>query len=271
MDIGIESTTIEAGGLFWDVGTMGDPGSEPVLLLHGFPERWQTWALMMPALAEAGGRVHAACLPGYGETTPPTTYDIDVVAEHVAALCHEIGGGGSCHLIGHDWGGIIAAAVASLHPDAVRSVTLACCAHPAALRSALNPAQMLKSWYVGAFQIPGIEHVLGNAAYLDRFAGGNGQTGIHGSDEMARALGYYRANLAPWKLGSSRAGRISQPGLVIHAAHDAAVTEALMRESAEHLDDLRSFEVMDSGHFVHRERPSDLSALILGFLRDVAS
>ncbi|MDQ3645935.1 MAG: alpha/beta hydrolase, partial [Actinomycetota bacterium] len=198
-------------------------------------------------------------------TTPPASYEIDVLARHLSALCAELGDG-SCHVVGHDWGGIIGAAAASLHPQALRSITLVCCAHPAAFSSGLRkPAQVMRSWYVGMFQIPGLEHVLGHRAFVERVAG---DADIHDAEGMRRALAYYRTNLRPWRLARSAAGRIAQPGLVIHAERDLAITEQLMRASASFLDDLRGFEIIDSGHFIHREKPTALLEILLPFLRD---
>ncbi|MDQ3878252.1 MAG: alpha/beta hydrolase [Actinomycetota bacterium] len=264
----IETTTITAGELTWDVGTSGPWDGRPLLLLHGFPEYWRTWATVMPALASQGFRVHAAALPGYGRTSPPDAYDIDTVASHIADLCDEISGGGRCDIVGHDWGGILAAAVASLHAGGVRSVTLACCAHPAVVAAGRrDPRQVLRSLYIGMFQIPGIEHLLARPALLERLSPGTSE--IETAEEMTRALAYYRANLRPWALRRSAAGAIEVPGLVVHARGDVAITETIMRATADHVRDLRGFEVLDCGHFIHRECPDQLLAVLLPFLREV--
>lgn len=265
----IETTAIEAGGLTWETGTAGAWDGEPLVLLHGFPEHWRTWAEVMPALASQGFRVHAPCLPGYGMTTPPTSYDLVDLAASTAAFCREISGGGGAHLVGHDWGGIVASAAAALHPDAIRSVTLACCAHPASFATAMtDPRQIARSWYVAMFQIPGIERVLSRPWLMDRLS--PAVTEIADAESMGRALAYYRANLRPWNLGGGSIGRIPVPGLVIHAGGDVAITERLMLDTAAQLDDLRGFEVLDCGHFIHRECPDAFLATVLPFLRAVA-
>ena len=43
-----------ASGLMFDVDVAGVPGSEPVLLLHGFPQTSHTWRHELPALAAQG-------------------------------------------------------------------------------------------------------------------------------------------------------------------------------------------------------------------------
>jgi len=59
------------------------------------------------------------------------------------------------HLVGHDWGGAVAWAVAALAPDRVRTLTSVSTPHPRALaRAVLTSGQALRSWYMGAFQLP---------------------------------------------------------------------------------------------------------------------
>lgn len=264
----IRPTAIRAGGLVWEAGTIGACDDPPVLLLHGFPEHWRTWAQVMPAIASQGFRVHAVSLPGYGTTTAPDSYDVDVLAGHVAALCRDIGGDVGCHVVGHDWGGIITGAAASLHPDVIRSAALCCCAHPAVFPSGLvNPQQLARSWYVAVFQIPGIERLLGHRLLLERLSPAVSE--IDDAQDMGKALAYYRANLRPWRLVASQAGRIQVPALVVHAARDVALTERLMLKTSELCDDLRGFEVLDCGHFIHRTCPSEFLRVILPFLRAV--
>jgi pimeloyl-ACP methyl ester carboxylesterase len=43
-----------------------------------------------------------------------------------------------------------------------------------------------------------------------------------------------------------------------------------MRETAELFEDLRGFEILDCGHFIHRDRPGDFVATVLPFLRDAS-
>lgn len=50
-----------------------DQGTGPtVLLLHGFPEFWNSWRCQIPALAEAGYHVIAPDVRGCGETEAPS-------------------------------------------------------------------------------------------------------------------------------------------------------------------------------------------------------
>lgn len=258
-----------AAGLRWRVATAGPKEGPPVMLLHGFPEYWGTWLPQIPALASEGFRVYVPDLPGYGGTEAPGSYAIDDVARALADLRIQLAQEG-LHVVGHDWGGIIAQALASQHPEAVLSLVAACAPHPGALSGVLrDPAQMLRSWYVMAFQVPFVERALGHKDLIERLARG-AVTEIDDAAAMARALAYYRTNLRPWRLSRPRGGRISQPGLVIHAARDPAIGEPLMRATADRFDDLRAFRIIDGGHFLQRFRTDELNAELLGFLREVA-
>ena len=51
---------------------MAGTGGRLVLCLHGFPESAVSWRYQMEPLAQAGYRVWAPDLRGYGETASPT-------------------------------------------------------------------------------------------------------------------------------------------------------------------------------------------------------
>ena len=99
-------------------------GGEPVVLLHGFPETSHQWRHQLTALAEAGYTCFAPDNRGFGRTDKP---DIRIsrglLARDVVRFLDALGLG-SVHLVGHDWGGIIAFKVVADHPERVRSVAL---------------------------------------------------------------------------------------------------------------------------------------------------
>lgn len=102
-----------------------------VLLVHGFPELAYSWRKVMPRLATAGYHVIAPDLRGYGRTDgTDVTYDDDLspfrilneiqdMLGLVSALGHR-----TVHLVGHDFGSLVAAWCAVARPDVFRSVVL---------------------------------------------------------------------------------------------------------------------------------------------------
>ncbi len=93
----------------------------PVVLLHGWPETWYAWRLIMPSLA----RRHTVIAPdvrGLGDTAKPATgYDERTVATDIYALVHQLGYR-QVSLVGHDLGADVSYAYASMHPMEVRQL-----------------------------------------------------------------------------------------------------------------------------------------------------
>ena len=98
--------------------------SPPVVLLHGWPETWYEWRHVMPAIAERHP-VIAPDLRGLGDSSRPTGgYDKRTVSEDIFRLLSGHLGLDRWHLVGHDWGGPTAFALAARHPEAVLSLTV---------------------------------------------------------------------------------------------------------------------------------------------------
>ena len=136
-----------------------------VLLLHGFPDFWYGWRRQLPALAAAGFRAVAPDLRGYNLSERPARvadYRIERLADDVAALVRALGAD-RAHVVGHDWGGLIAWQLAMRHPQVVDRLAILNAPHPARFRRLLlDPRQGLRSWYVAFFQLPWLpERVLG--------------------------------------------------------------------------------------------------------------
>lgn len=115
---------VETNGIRMRVAEMGD--GPLVILAHGWPDGWLSWRHQMRALAAAGYRAVAPQMRGYGETDAPEevgSYDSEHLAGDIAGLVGSLGET-SCHLVGHDWGSMVAAATAQFHPEALASLTL---------------------------------------------------------------------------------------------------------------------------------------------------
>jgi pimeloyl-ACP methyl ester carboxylesterase len=96
----------------------------PVVLLHGWPQSWYEWRNVIPGLAERF-RVIAPDLRGLGDSSRPADgYDKKTVGNDIWRLVHDVLGISEFYLVGHDWGGPTAYAVAAAHPDAVRKLAI---------------------------------------------------------------------------------------------------------------------------------------------------
>lgn len=94
----------------------GPEDGTPVVLLHGYPQSWWCWHRVVPLLVEAGFRCVVPDLRGLGDTSRPASgYDKRTIAGDVRRLLDHLDIG-SCPVVGHDWGGAVAYALAAHHP-----------------------------------------------------------------------------------------------------------------------------------------------------------
>ena len=95
-----------------------------VVLIHGFPESWYSWRHQIPALADAGYRVAAPDVRGYGGSDKPLAieaYSIKNMCADIDGLIAALGAERAV-VVGHDWGAAIAYRTAMFHPERVRAV-----------------------------------------------------------------------------------------------------------------------------------------------------
>lgn len=100
-------------------------GSGPlVILVHGWPELWYSWRHQIGPLAEAGYRVVAPDVRGYGGSDKPhavEAYTMKSLTDDVVGLIDALGEDQAI-LIGHDWGAPICWNTAALYPERVSAV-----------------------------------------------------------------------------------------------------------------------------------------------------
>ena len=95
-----------------------------VVLVHGWPESWYSWRHQIKTLADAGYRVAAPDVRGYGGSDKPQAieaYSIKELAADIAGLIEGLGEKQAI-LIGHDWGAPIVWNTSLFFPDKVRAV-----------------------------------------------------------------------------------------------------------------------------------------------------
>jgi pimeloyl-ACP methyl ester carboxylesterase len=254
-----------------------------VLLLHGFPETSHAWRKQIPALA-GRFRVVAPDLRGYGESDKPSgiaAYRTPVLAEDVVGLVRAFGGE-RAHIVGHDWGGGVAWTAAILHPEIVDRLVVLNCPHPAVMARALrsNWAQIRRSWYIFAFQIPWLpERMLlreEGRALKDamRRSANRAETftdadlGVYarafsGPGAASGAINYYRAAVR----SRVPAGKIAAPTLLIWGEDDVALGIELTRGMEGLFEHEPRIEYLrNASHWVMEERPDEVNRLLLDIL-----
>ena len=265
-------TEYTRGPLTFDVVDTGPEDGAPVVLLHGFPQRATSWAPVAEHLHAAGLRTYAPDLRGYSPRARPKSRFAYAVPELVAdtrELIDRIGQ--PMHLVGHDWGAMVAWAVAGEHPDLVRTLTAVSVPHPAAFTKAMvTSSQGLKSYYMALFQLPWLpEQLLSHPRIGRRFlhrAGMNRAMLDAYADEVVAdgalrgGLGFYRS--LPL-LGKNGPGRISVPTTYVWSDGDVALGRKGAETCGDYVTGPYRFEILSgASHWLPDEQPEALAALI---------
>lgn len=130
----------------------------PVLLLHGWPQTWYEWREVMREL-HGEYRLIAPDLRGLGDSSrPAASYDTVTVAGDLWALAHEHLGLERFAVVGHDWGGPVAYALAATHPEAVSHLAIVDVAIPG--DGSANISQGGRRWHHAFHQTPELPEAL---------------------------------------------------------------------------------------------------------------
>ncbi len=271
-------TQVQRDGLVFDVRDHGPIQGDPVVLLHGFPERASSWDDVARILHEAGYRTLAMDQRGYSpRARPPRRRDYkasELVAD-VLALIDELPGG-TAHLVGHDWGAAVAWSVAMVAPDKVRTLTAVSVGHPSAFfASFVRSGQALRSWYMGFFQLPFVPEWAGSSGW---FATGLRKGGMT-ADDVARfrrevvedgalpyALNWYRA--VPLSDPRSTRTRVTVPTTLVWSDGDAALGPWAAEHTEEWVDaPYRLVVLRGVSHWIPTQAPGPLAEAILDRVR----
>jgi pimeloyl-ACP methyl ester carboxylesterase len=278
---------------------VAEAGSGPlVLLLHGFPEFWWSWRHQLVGLADAGYRVVAPDLRGYGASDkPPRGYDAVTLAGDVAGLVRALGERDAT-IAGQGWGGLLAWTVGTLHPRVVRRLAVLGAPHPRRLRSALigDPrGQLRASGYAFAFQTPRHAESLltrDDAAYVERlmrrWAGPRWQRSEDFAEAVPRcraamripktahcALEYYRWMLRsvprPDGLRYARllAEPVTAPTLQLHGQLDTCLLPRTAQGSGRYVAAAYEWRLLDGvAHFPQEEAPDTVTGELVRWAKD---
>jgi pimeloyl-ACP methyl ester carboxylesterase len=275
----LEKITVQPD-LAFDALISGLPGAPPVLLLHGFAESMNCWHAQIAALTAKGFRAIAPSQRGYSpgarpDVNEPANYHIDQLMNDAMAMIDACGYRDQrLHLVGHDWGGSIAWALADRHPQRIASLTVLSRPHPNAFNRALQMPdgdQAQRSRHHKAFLEPEAADVVlaDNAKWLrDRWAANGVPTPamaqhlavLGNKPAMEAALAWYRARGAI----RSPIGPIRVPTLYIWGDADDTVGRAAAEGTEDFVAAPYRFEVLPGGgHFVADQMPDRVSELLL--------
>ncbi len=262
---------------------------ELVILLHGFPEFWYSWRYQIPALARYF-KVVVPDLRGYNDSDKPASgYDLDTLSADIWGLIESLGYA-RAHIVGHDWGGAIAWHLAQKFPQVLNRLAVLNAPHPHRFLQELgsNFDQLRRSWYVLAFQVPGlpewlIQHNLKNFV-ANVFRGQAVRKGAFTAEDtqmyaaalekpgvLSAAINYYRSALSPqtwWQEWGRSPNPVTVPTLMLWSEEDSFLSQKLT-EGMESLiaAPFKLKLVPHCGHWMQQEVPQTVNRELLDFFR----
>lgn len=256
----------------------GPEDGELVLLLHGFPQFADSWVPIMRPLAAAGLRAVAMDQRGYSAEAKPAgveAYGIDRLVSDALGFADKLGAK-TFHLVGHDWGGLVAWKLAAAFPERLRSLSVVSTPHIDAFQDALRSSfdQMWRSKYMLLFKMPrGVPEkalLAGDARALrEAYLGAVPELQVAANVRRMReggtltaALNWYRA--LPVGL---RIGPVAVPTMYVWGDRDQALGEAAALRTARYCTGEYEFHrLLGRSHWLLEEVPSDLALLLLGHI-----
>ena len=271
-----------------------------VVLLHGFPEFWYSWRHQLGALGEHFHTV-APDLRGYNLSDKPDReedYRVGKLVDDVTGLIRHFGARRAA-VVGHDWGAVVAWALAESFPDYVSKLGALQVPPGAVWAANMTWRQALASWYMLFFQLPrlpewrisandfaGLAGMFKSTARAGTFAdadiarykemlrrrGASGET-----SSLTAGVNYYRANFSLltrnfssiFRRGARPAARVRVPTLFIYGERDAFVMPETVRGVGSYVDaPFSEVRLARAGHWVQQEYPNEVSAALVGFLSE---
>ncbi|MEO0408036.1 MAG: alpha/beta hydrolase [Cyanobacteria bacterium P01_A01_bin.135] len=253
-----------------------------MLMLHGFPEFWYSWRHQIPEFARRY-KVVALDMRGYNESEKPPgveAYRPSEVAKDVAEVVRALGYE-QCTLVGHDWGGAIAWNVAYDYSARVERLVVMNIPHPSLGAKALqNPQQLLRSWYIFLFQLPGLPELLLSANDHQLIGQMLSETVVNQQTFTPEDIVRYRQAVAHpgaltamvnyyrniFSLNSDRRGVLDIPALMIWGEEDVALGKELTYGTERYVRDFQIRYIPGCGHWVQNEQPELVNQYMWEFL-----
>ncbi len=261
-----------------DLNVFDDGHGEPVILLHGFPDSSRLWRHQIPALLQHGYRVIAPDLRGFGESSKPDTLASYAIGLHVAdvlAILDELSVP-AAHVVGHDWGALIAWLVAGMAPKRTHSLSVLTVGHPQSFFNA-GFEQREKSWYMLLFQFEELAERLlreDNWKLFREFVRDHDELNnwiadLERPNALTAAINIYRANAHPEQTFNVQPfPRVDARTLGIWGSEDPYLTEGQMLGSKTYVDGPWHYERLDgAGHWLPLDQSDSVNELLLAFLK----
>lgn len=275
----MERISLTVSGFEFDGLSAGPKNGDLVLFLHGFPQFADSWTPVLEATGSQGFHAVAVDQRGYSPGARPESVESYKLSELVADALGFASALGATrfHLVGHDWGGAVAWAVAALHPERLLTVTVLSTPHLNAFSAALQGdlGQQAKSAYMQLFRAPGhaaeklllAGHAMAlRAAYMGKVPEAEVEANVRRMAQggtLTAALNWYRA----MNFGSPL-GEIHVPALYLWGEKDQALGKTAALGTAKFCKGPYRFEALAGrSHWLLEECPEEIATLVLEHLR----
>ncbi|MBS1251633.1 MAG: 2-hydroxy-6-oxo-6-phenylhexa-2,4-dienoate hydrolase [Anaerolineales bacterium] len=246
-----------------------NPAGEPaVLLLHGLGSAGADWLLQFKPLAEAGYRVLAPDLRGFGQSSWPGRTSVPDMARDVALLLDEIDAG-AVHVAGISMGGTVALQLALDHAPRVRRLAL------------VNTFARLRPQGISGYVYFPLRMLLMHTLGMETQARLVTRRIFPRPDQAVYRLQFYQRvvntdpsayRAAMWALVrlnvEHRLGEIRVPTLVVTGEDDTTVPPAAQHRLVEGISGARQAVIPKAGHAVIADSPIEFNRVVLPFLEE---
>jgi pimeloyl-ACP methyl ester carboxylesterase len=268
---------VETRGLRFEVRTGGADSAPAVLLLHGFPQNAVMWRGIEPMLHAAGLRTVAPDQRGYSAGARPAavgSYAVRELGDDALAIMDALHLD-TAHVVGHDWGAVIAWQLAAGHPERVRTLTAVSVPHPRAFLRALrtSPDQLRRSAYMLLLRRKGLAERLLTGDDAKRLRGVFDGSGLSVAEinryvapmlapgALTAALNWYRA-VSP--TGRSSTGPVAVPTTYVWSDRDAALGRAAAERCGHYVTgEYRFVRLCGVSHWIPDQVPGRLAEAVL--------
>jgi pimeloyl-ACP methyl ester carboxylesterase len=259
----------------------GDPGGNPVLLQHGWPQHWWMWRNLIGPLSENGYRVIAPDQRGHGWSSKPAgDYRKDTLMRDIIGVLDQLGIE-RVRWVGHDWGAYVGLLAALRHPDRIERLVSLALPHPWQERKPLDIVS--RGWYQLVLSAPLLGKLaIGRLGFTRAVLVKGRATGSFTNDELDTYLSVIREpdateaslrmyrqfllyELGPLLSDSFKEERLSVPTRWIVGSEDRVSSNA-DDGYREHADDMTLEHVQGAGHFLPEEEPELIRQRVLEFL-----
>lgn len=273
----------ELNGLKFRCRVAGNENSEPVMLLHGWPETSHMWIPLMERLAADGFYCVAPDQRGFSPGARPKKvreYETPILQQDVIDLADAFGME-KFHLVGHDWGSAIGWAAVIFNPDRIKSWSALSVPHVRAFGDAIryDKKQRKMSQYMALFQLRGITewYLLKKDRLNLRKVWKKSPPDqleeylevIGNKPALKATLAYYRANFKVLKRGkgADRYGDIETPTIFIWGKKDIAIGRTGVEGTAKFMKGPYELIELDAGHWLMQEAFEETATPIINHLK----